>query len=184
MGTAAHGGATGKPLWKQQTAWAVTAFFGLQAMLYFAITSWLAVYLVSRGLSPADAAALLGWFSLAGLPASLLAPVLASRPSILRFLAPGLGLLVAAALLAVLTAPADLRLPAAGLLGIVQSAGVGLAMALVVIRSASPQSAGKLSAMSQGFGFALASLDRAGAPCPSGGLLWDQGRSRRRSLSA
>ncbi len=68
------------PLRKQRTAWAVTAFFGLQAMLYFAITSWLAVYLVSRGLAPADAAALLAWFSLAGLPASLLAPVLAGRP--------------------------------------------------------------------------------------------------------
>ncbi|WP_248763334.1 MFS transporter [Pseudarthrobacter sp. SSS035] len=151
------------PLRKQWTAWAVTAFFGLQAMLYFAITSWLAVYLVSLGLSPADAAALLAWFSLAGLPASLLAPVLASRPAVLRFMAPGLGLLVAAALLGVLLAPAGLQFVAVGLLGTVQSAGFGLAMALVVIRSAGPQSAGRLSAMSQGFGFALASLGPLGA---------------------
>ncbi|WP_260842515.1 MFS transporter [Paenarthrobacter nicotinovorans] len=146
------------PLRRQPTAWAVTAFFGLQAMLYFAITSWLAVYLVSRGLGPADAAALLAWFSLAGLPASLLAPVLASRPAILRILAPGLGLSVAAALLGVLAAPAELQFLAVGILGVVQSAGFGLGMALMVIRSAGPESAGKLSAMSQGFGFALASL--------------------------
>ncbi|MFF2843437.1 MFS transporter [Paenarthrobacter sp. NPDC057981] len=146
------------PLRRQPTAWAVTAFFGLQAMLYFAITSWLAVYLVSRGLGSADAAALLAWFSLAGLPASLLAPVLASRPVILRILAPGLGLSVAAALLGVLVAPAELQFLAVGILGVVQSAGFGLGMALVVIRSAGPESAGKLSAMSQGFGFALASL--------------------------
>ncbi|MDD7836764.1 MFS transporter [Paenarthrobacter sp. AB444] len=146
------------PLRRQRTAWAVTAFFGLQAMLYFAITSWLAVYLVSRGLGPADAAALLAWFSLAGLPASLLAPVLASRPAILRILAPGLGLSVAAALLGVLAAPAELQFLAVGILGVVQSAGFGLGMALMVIRSAGPESAGKLSAMSQGFGFALASL--------------------------
>ncbi|SEJ81359.1 MFS transporter, CP family, cyanate transporter [Arthrobacter sp. yr096] len=146
------------PLRKQRTAWAVTAFFGLQAMLYFAITSWLAVYLVSRGLSPADSAALLAWFSLAGLPASLLAPVLASRPAILRILAPGLGMTVALALLGVLAAPAELQFTAVGILGVVQSAGFGLAMALVVIRSAGPQSAGRLSAMSQGLGFALASL--------------------------
>ncbi|MFK0042279.1 MFS transporter [Paenarthrobacter sp. NPDC090517] len=153
--------ATGKravPLRKQRTAWAVTAFFGLQAMLYFAITSWLAVFLVSRGLATADAAALLAWFSLAGLPASLLAPVLAGRPAILRIMAPGLGLAVALALLGVLAAPSALQFVMVGILGVVQSAGFGLAMALVVIRSDGPQSAGKLSAMSQGLGFALASL--------------------------
>ncbi|GAB3562119.1 MFS transporter [Arthrobacter alkaliphilus] len=146
------------PLRKQRTAWAVTAFFGLQAMLYFAITSWLAVFLVSKGQSPADAAGLLAWFSVAGLPASLLAPVLAGRTAVLRFMAPGLGLLVAAALLGVLTAPAAMQFVLVGLLGIVQSAGFGLGMALVVIRSAGPGSAGSLSAMSQGLGFAIASL--------------------------
>lgn len=142
----------------QSTAWTVTAFFGLQAMLYFAITSWLAVYLTSKGLSPADAAALLAWFSLAGLPASLLAPVLAGRPKVLRVLAPGLGISVALALVGVLVAPSAAQVVMVGMLGVVQSAGFGLAMALVVIRSAGPLSAGRLSAMSQGLGFALASL--------------------------
>ncbi|UOD82073.1 MFS transporter [Paenarthrobacter ureafaciens] len=146
------------PLRKQRTAWAVTAFFGLQAMLYFAITSWLAVFLVSEGLSSADAAALLAWFSLAGLPASLLAPVLAGKPKVLRILGPGLGLSVAVALIGVLVAPSGAQFLMVGVLGVVQSAGFGLAMALVVIRSAGPLTAGRLSAMSQGFGFALASL--------------------------
>lgn len=162
-GTAGQVPGTVSPLRKQRTAWAVTAFFGLQAMLYFAITSWLAVYLVSRGLSPSDAAALLAWFSLAGLPASLLAPVLAGRPRILRIMAPGLGMSVALALVGVLVAPVELQFLMIGILGVVQSAGFGLAMALVVIRSAGPQSAGRLSAMSQGFGFALASLGPLGA---------------------
>ena len=146
------------PLRKQRTAWAVTAFFGLQAMLYFAITSWLAVFLVSEGLSSVDAAALLAWFSLAGLPASLLAPVLAGKPKVLRVLGPGLGLSVAVALIGVLVAPSGAQFLMVGVLGVVQSAGFGLAMALVVIRSAGPLTAGRLSAMSQGFGFALASL--------------------------
>ena len=156
-------GKSATPLRKQRTAWAVTAFFGLQAMLYFAITSWLAVYLVSRGIAPAESAALLAWFSLAGLPASLLAPVLAGRPGILKILAPGLGLSVALALLGVLAVPVGMQFLMVGILGVVQSAGFGLAMALVVIRSAGPQSAGRLSAMSQGFGFALASLGPLGA---------------------
>jgi len=155
--------ATDSPLRRQRTAWAVTAFFGLQAMLYFAITSWLAVYLVSRGLAPAEAAALLAWFSLAGLPASLLAPVVAARPRALRIMAPGLGVAVALALLGVLMAPVEMQFPMVGVLGVVQSAGFGLGMALVVIRSDGPASAGRLSAMSQGFGFALASLGPLGA---------------------
>ncbi|MDQ0241892.1 MFS transporter [Arthrobacter bambusae] len=165
--TTTAGGATGEtgtiPLRKQRTAWAVTAFFGLQAMLYFAITSWLAVFLVSKGQTAADAAGLLAWFSVAGLPASLLAPVLAGRRVVLKFMAPGLGLLVAAALIGVLTAPVALQFLMVGVLGIVQSAGFGLGMALVVIRSTGPQSAGSLSAMSQGLGFALASLGPLGA---------------------
>ncbi|MGM7775857.1 MFS transporter [Arthrobacter sp. KNU-44] len=151
------------PLRKQRTAWTVTAFFGLQAMLYFAVTSWLAVFLVSKGQTAADAAGLLAWFSVAGLPASLLAPVLAGRRAVLKVMAPGLGLLVAAALIGVLTAPVALQFLMVGLLGIAQSAGFGLGMALVVIRSAGAESAGSLSAMSQGWGFALASLGPLGA---------------------
>ncbi|MFK4299376.1 CP family cyanate transporter-like MFS transporter [Arthrobacter sp. GAS37] len=164
--TTTAGGAAGEagtiPLRKQRTAWAVTAFFGLQAMLYFAVTSWLAVFLVSKGQTAADAAGLLAWFSVAGLPASLLAPVLAGRRAVLKVMGPGLGLLVAAALIGVLTAPVALQFLMVGLLGIVQSAGFGLGMALVVIRSAGPESAGSLSAMSQGLGFALASLGPLG----------------------
>lgn len=154
---------SGVPLRRQRTAWAVTAFFGLQAMLYFAGTSWLSVYLVSRGLGSDAGAGLLAWFSVAGLPASLLAPVLAARPAVLRLMAPALGMLVAAALLGVLMAPAELQFLMVGLLGIVQSAGFGLGMALIVLRSAGPRSAGGLSAMSQGLGFALASLGPLGA---------------------
>ncbi|MHC6219376.1 MFS transporter [Arthrobacter sp. MMS24-S77] len=167
QGTTTAGGSVSEagtlPLRKQRTAWAVTAFFGLQAMLYFAITSWLAVFLVSKGQTAADAASLLAWFSVAGLPASLVAPVLAGRPAVLKVMAPGLGLLVAAALIGVLMAPVGLQFLMVGLLGVVQSAGFGLGMALVVIRSAGPQSAGSLSAMSQGLGFALASLGPLGA---------------------
>lgn len=161
--TTAGDGGRSVPLRKQRTAWAVTAFFGLQALLYFAVTSWLAVFLVSKGLAAGDAAGLLAWFSIAGLPASLLAPVLAGRPAVLKLMAPGLGLLVAAALLGVLAAPAELQFVMVGVLGMLQSAGFGLGMALMVIRSAGPQSAGGLSAMSQGLGFALASLGPLGA---------------------
>ncbi|GAA3677720.1 MFS transporter [Arthrobacter ginkgonis] len=148
---------------QQATAWAVMAFFGLQAMLYFAVTSWLAVFLVSKGMTAGDAAGLLAWFSVAGLPASLMAPVLASRPAVLKVMAPGVGVLIAAALFCVLTVGGELQFLMVGVLGVVQSAAFGLGIALVVVRSAGPQAAGRLSAMSQGLGFALASLGPLGA---------------------
>lgn len=147
---------------RQGTAWAVTAFFGLQALLYFAVTSWLTVFLVSKGLTVGEGATLLAWFSVAGLPGSLLAPVLASRPEVLRIMAPALGMLVAAALFGVLAGPAEMQFLLVGILGVVQSAGFGLGIALVVLRSSGPTTAGKLSAMSQGLGFALASLGPVG----------------------
>ncbi|WP_426998267.1 MFS transporter [Pseudarthrobacter sp. N5] len=157
-GKAEPGSARPAPLWRHRTALAVAAFFGLQAMLYFAVTSWLSAFLLSRGVEPANAAVLLAWFSIAGLPASLLSPVMASRPAILKIITPGLGVLIAAGLLGVLMAPAGLQFWAVGLLGAVQSAGFGLGMALMVLRSSGPLNAGRLSAMSQGSGFALASL--------------------------
>lgn len=160
---ASPGACVPQVLRRQGTAWAVTAFFGLQAMLYFAVTSWLTVFLVSKGLTTGEGAALLAWFSVAGLPASLLAPVLASRPAVLRIMAPALGVLVAAALLGVLAGPAETQFLLVGILGVVQSAGFGLGIALVVLRAAGPRTAGKLSAMTQGLGFALASLGPMGA---------------------
>ncbi len=149
---------------RQATAWAVTAFFGLQAMLYFAVTSWLTVFLASKGLTAGDSAAFLAWFSVAGLPASLLAPVLASRPAVLRIMAPGLGVLVAAALLGVLAGPAELQFLLVGVLGVVQSAPIrAWPWRSWCSDRAGPQTAGRLSAMSQGLGFALASLGPLGA---------------------
>jgi MFS transporter, CP family, cyanate transporter len=142
----------------QRTAWAVAAFFGLQALLYFAVTSWLAVFLESKGMGPTEAAAMLAWFSFAGLPAGLLVPVLAGRPAVLKVMAPGLGLLIAVALLGVLVAPAGMQFALIGILGFAQSAPFGLGMALIVIRSSGPRTAGRLSAMSQGLGFTVASL--------------------------
>ncbi len=151
------------PLRKQSTAWAVTAFFGLQSTLYFSLTSWLAGFLIFKGMAPPDAAAFLGWFNLAGLPAGLLAPVLTARRNVLVFMSPALGILMAAVLLAMLAGPGQLQFVLVGILGVAQGAAFGIAMTLVVIRSAGPHTAGKLSAMSQGIGFALAALGPMGA---------------------
>lgn len=133
----------------------MTAVFSLQALLYFAVTTWLPLMLSAHGETRGAAGGLLGWFSLIGLVPTLVAPVIARRRRILTWFGPGLGVVMAVGFVwfgldgghdpAVVT-----------VLGIAQNAGFGLAMGLLVSLSADEASAGILSAIAQGVGYAVA----------------------------
>ena len=133
----------------------MTAVFALQALLYFATTTWLPLILSAHGETRAAAGGLLGWFSLIGLLPTLVAPVIARRRRILTWFGPALGVVMAAGFVwfgldgghdpAVVT-----------VLGVAQNAGFGLAMGLLVSLSADEASAGILSAIAQGVGYAVA----------------------------
>ncbi len=133
----------------------MTAVFSLQALLYFAVTTWLPLMLASHGADAAEAGWLLAWFSLIGLVPTLVAPVLARRRRILTWFGPGLGLAMAVgfAWLALDHGSDPLVVT---LLGVVQNAGFGLAMGLLVSLAADEASAGLLSALAQGVGYAVA----------------------------
>ncbi len=132
----------------------MTAVFSLQALLYFAVTSWLPLMLASRGEDRGTAGWLLGWFSLVGLLPSLLAPVIARRRRALTWFGPGLGIVMAAGFAWFALDGSDAAVVT--ILGISQSAGFGLSMGLLVSLSADEASAGILSAISQGVGYAVA----------------------------
>ena len=161
-------------LLSQPTARAVTVFFGLQAVLYFALTSWLPSVLLERGLDAGEAGGQLAWFSFAGLLPSLLAPVLASRRGRLRRLVPLTGLAIAAGLLWLLVAPTAQLALAIGWLGVAQGAAFSLAIALVVQRTSDAAAAGALSSVSQGMGFGVGALGSAavGAIHQESGTWW------------
>ena len=74
----------------------MTAVFSLQALLYFAVTTWLPLMLAAHGADAAQAGWLLAWFSLIGLVPTLVAPVIARRRRVLTWFGPGLGLAMAA----------------------------------------------------------------------------------------
>lgn len=133
----------------------MTAVFSLQALLYFAVTTWLPLMLVSRGADHAAAGWLLAWFSLVGLVPTLVAPVIARRPRALAWFGPGLGLAMAAGFIWFAFGPGSDAVVVT-LLGIVQNAGFGLAMGLLVSLAADEASAGLLSAIAQGVGYAVA----------------------------
>jgi CP family cyanate transporter-like MFS transporter len=147
-----------RPLHRNRTALAITGFLGVQALLYFAVTSWLPTFLADRGASPAEASGLLAWYSVAGLPASLTVPMLMARGPWARILGPGLGIVTAAGLGWLLLGPLTLVPGAIALLGLAQSSTFAFSLALVVLRSRDAATAGRLSALSQGAGFALAAV--------------------------
>lgn len=154
-GAGAMGQLLGQPL-----AVALTLFFGLQALLYFSVTSWLPSLLISRGVSSQDAAMMLAWFSVAGFLPTLLMPVLAARPRWLRVLPAGIGVAILVGFVCLMVAPGAALFAVVGYLGAMQSAAFGLGLTLVVMRSSDVRTAGAMSALAQGGGFALA----AGGP--------------------
>ncbi|WP_081710286.1 MFS transporter [Arthrobacter sp. 35W] len=162
----ASGPGTLRVLLAQPVAVALMFYFGLQALMYFSVTAWLPSLLVGRGATPADAALMLAWFSVAGVVPTFLMPVLASRPGWLRILPAAIGVAVLAGFLWLMVADGPSLFAVVGFLGAAESAAFGMAVALVVLRSADPATAGAMSALSQGGGFALA----AGGPALIGGL--------------
>ena len=133
----------------------ITAVFSLQALLYFAVTTWLPLMLASHGENRAAAGLLLGWFSLVGLIPTLVAPVIARRRRILTWFGPGLGIVTAAGF-TWFAFDGGSDAVVVTVLGVVQNAGFGLAMGLLVSIAADAPSAGLLSAISQGVGYAVA----------------------------
>lgn len=136
--------------------WAVTGFFGCQALIYFALTAWLPTIAIDRGLSPSAAGLLLAWLSIAGLPASLIAPTLASRPRLRTPLIVGIALLTACSLIGLAYGPIEFAPLVVALLGIAQSGAFGLAIALIVFTAPSAAQTAAFSAVSQGVGYAFA----------------------------
>lgn len=136
----------------------VTAVFALQALLYFAVTAWLPRLVIDRGASSATAGALLAWFSLIGLVPTLVTPILARRPRVLAWFGPAIGVIVAAGYMWLLAADPTQYVAVVGLLGVFQSAAFALGISLVVSLSTDPATAGVVSAIAQGVGFAVAGI--------------------------
>ncbi|UOQ59601.1 MFS transporter [Leucobacter rhizosphaerae] len=136
--------------------WSVTGFFGCQALIYFSLTAWLPTIAVDRGMAPAQAGLLLAWLSIAGLPASLLAPTLAARPQLRTRLIAGIAVLSALGLVGLAFGPVALAPVMVAVLGVAQSAAFGIAIALIVFTAPSVAQTASFSAISQGVGYAVA----------------------------
>ncbi|WP_053387531.1 MFS transporter [Leucobacter japonicus] len=157
-------------IFRARGLWPVTGFFGCQALIYFSLTAWLPTIAVDRGADPAQAGLLLAWMSIAGLPASLAAPSLASRAHWRIGLLTVTATLAITGLLGLAFAPVALMPVAIAVLGIALSSAFGLSIALIVFTAPSVAQTAAFSAVSQGIGYGAAA---AGPLVP--GLLVEAG---------
>ncbi|CCG03853.1 MFS transporter [Blastococcus saxobsidens] len=153
-------------VWRSPVAWAVTAVLAMQSALYYAVTTWLPSLLAEDlGVDLATAAFAASAFQVLGIPGALAIPALLGRWR-------GQTGLAAAVALAWGVLPAGLLIwPAAWpawviVGGVAQGAGISLAFALVVLRSADDGVVRRLSGMSQLVGYGVG----AAAPLAVGAL--------------
>ncbi len=142
--------------------WSVTVLFGCQALIYFALTAWLPTIAVDRGVPPVQAGLLLAWLSVAGIPAALFAPMIATRLPSQSVITAVVSLLSAIGLAGLAFAPIEFAVLSVAVLGIAQSAAFGLAVTLIVLKAPSTSRTAAFSAVAQGVGYAIASLGPLG----------------------
>ncbi len=165
--TARAGDGATRLVWRSSLAWAMAVTFGMNSLGTYTVFAWLPEILADAGLGTQVGGRWLALFAILGLPASLVAPVLAGRmrspfPLVVAFVA-----CWAVGYLGLLLAPAHGTVVWMVLLGLGPST-FPILLALIGLRTATPALAVVLSGMVQGVGYALAALGPIGI-----GLLYD-----------
>lgn len=152
-----------KRLMKSKTAWAVTLFLGIEALVFYSCSSWLATIFQFKGLDAATAGYYVSCFQLMGIPASFLVPTLAGMKKDQRVVTFGVvGAFLTGIVLMALTENAALLLFAALLAGFGCNGGFALSMAFIGFRTDNGSDAIALSGMSQSIGYVIAAFGPIG----------------------
>lgn len=142
---------------RDPVAFAVTLYFGLQALSFYAMLAWLpAVLEAEAGTSAVAAGGLLALASLLGVPASLVVPPLAGRRLSQAGWAVAAPVPTAIGIVGLLVAPAAAPALWAVLYGLGTGIAFPLAMSLVLQRTRDVAQTGRLSASAQSIGYLIA----------------------------
>lgn len=150
-----HGG-PGVNVYRDPTAWAITLFFGLQVLNLFVFLPWMPTLLRARGADGATAAVIFSLSQLSLMLASFVTPLLAARTQDHRLHIAATILLCLAGTLGLMYAPLHNAIIWAEILGAGQGAGLSLGTFLFVAKSASIDTATRISAMAQTVGYLIA----------------------------
>jgi len=143
-------------LWRDGLAWQVTAFMGLQSLLFYSCLSWLPAIMRSEGIDRGAAGALLSLMLLTAIPTCLLMPVAAARARDQRGAIAVSLALYGAGLAGLLVAPGSVPAVWATLLGFAQGSLLALVFLLFGMRAPDQEHAAQLSSMAQTVGYAVA----------------------------
>jgi MFS transporter, CP family, cyanate transporter len=133
--------------------WQVTAFMGLQSLLYYAAASWLPELFRDRGDSATTAGVLLGVMGFGNLLTSLVTPTVAQRVANQRLLVAPAVVVTAIGLAGSLWAPLGSAYFWALILGMAQGASLGLGIFFTMARAPDPGTAASLSSVAQSVGY-------------------------------
>jgi CP family cyanate transporter-like MFS transporter len=143
-------------VYRYALAWQVTAFMGLQSLLYYSELSWLPTIFQDRGTSAVTAGNLLALMGGGNLAASLIVPLLAHRRPSQRALVLPSVIMTAAGLAGSLWAPLGSAPFWVLILGFSQGSCLGLAIFFMLARAPDAGVAASLSAFSQSVGYLVA----------------------------
>jgi CP family cyanate transporter-like MFS transporter len=158
-------------VYRYPLAWQVTAFMGLQSLLYYGAVSWLPELFRDRGDSAGRAGVLLAVMGLGNLLTSLLTPLLAHHFADQRVIVAPAVAVTAAGLAGSLWAPLGSAVFWVLILGAAQGAALGLGIFFTVARAPDPVTAASLGSMAQSMGY----LVSAAGPLAVGFLRADTG---------
>ena len=155
---AASGKAPSLGLWRNPRAWVFSVFFGLQSLLYYSLTAWLATVFVDAGMSEARAGELLTLFNLSGMPANFCAPLFFARMRNRRLAMVLLHVPLLISVPALMIAPTSQPVLWVVLLGLGQGSMISTGLTLIALRGADARAAAGLSGLCQSVGYLLAAL--------------------------
>ena len=170
-------GLTGN-IWRLRRAWCLSAFMGLQSLLFYSLVNFLPSVLMEKGIGTAAAGNYVALFQIGSLAGSLSASFLFTRIRHRQWFNLGLSLMMLAGisglwLMPAGTAPLWILLAGAGTSGCFASA-----LMLFALRSSDSRTAAALSGMAQTVGYSIAAAGPLGM-----GLLYDVSGSWSASLS-
>jgi MFS transporter, CP family, cyanate transporter len=149
-------------LYRHVLTWQVTAFMGLQSLLFYAALSWLPTIFQDRGATPVTAGNLLAVMGVGNLAALLVVPVLAHRTPGQRALVVPSMIGMGAGLAGSLWAPLGSAPFWVLVLGVSQGACLGLAIFFMMARAPDPDAAASLSGFAQSVGYLVAAAGPLG----------------------
>jgi CP family cyanate transporter-like MFS transporter len=150
--------ALGGNLWRSPLAWQVTLYLGLCSASAYSVFGWGAKILQDRGMDKPGSGWMLALSILVQGAGAQVAPLLATRSGDLRgaaLLMQALGLI---GLLGYLFAPLDLMWLFSVLLGLGQGGAFAVALTMIAQRGGNPETAARLSGMSQTVGYIMGAL--------------------------